>query len=189
MDIFNKSDVLNYINEHNKEHGGHLTTESGFKKNFPSLYDDFIKTSFPSFFKGFDFKQKLWHFLRDDYTQHICLCGNPLKFRSFWYGYNMFCRINCPSMVEHQKECIKDINSKRTEDEKKSIQEKVKESFLERYGVERYSQTKEWKEKTLNTNKEKYGCEWFSKTDIYKDSFKKSPLKNMVLVILCFLML
>ena len=88
MDIFNKSDVLNYINEHNKEHGGHLTTESGFKKNFPSLYDDFIKTSFPSFFEGFDFKQKLWHFLRDDYTQHICLCGNPLKFRSFWYGYN-----------------------------------------------------------------------------------------------------
>lgn len=36
MDIFNKSDVLNYINEHNKEHGGHLTTESGFKKN-PNL--------------------------------------------------------------------------------------------------------------------------------------------------------
>lgn len=178
MDIFNKSDVLNYINEHNKEHGGHLTTESGFKKNFPSLYDDFIKTSFPSFFEGFDFKQKLWHFLRDDYTQHICLCGNPLKFRSFWYGYNMFCRINCPSMVEHQKECIKDINSKRTEDEKKSIQEKVKESFLERYGVERYSQTKEWKEKTLNTNKEKYGCEWFSKTDIYKDSFKKKSLEK-----------
>ena len=113
MDIFNKSDVLNYINEHNKEHGGHLTTESGFKKNFPSLYDDFIKTSFPSFFEGFDFKQKLWHFLRDDYTQHICLCGNPLKFRSFWYGYNMFCRINCPSMVEHQKECIKDTKNKR----------------------------------------------------------------------------
>ena len=94
-----KLEVLEYITNHNKEFAGRLVTESGFKKHFPELYEEMSKMEYPDFFSGFDFKQKLWHFLRDDYTLHYCKCGGLLKFRSFWYGYNEFCRMNCPAMT------------------------------------------------------------------------------------------
>ena len=79
----NKKEVLQFITEHNKEYRGKLVTQCGFKKHFPELYDEMIKVNFPSYFDTFDFKQKLWHFLRDDYDLHLCKCGGELKFRSF----------------------------------------------------------------------------------------------------------
>lgn len=173
-----KKEVLEYIKEHNKEFGGKLVTENGFKKYFPDLYKEMIETVFPKFFENFDFKQKLWHFLRDDYTEHFCNCGGKLKFRSFWFGYNNFCKMNCPSMVKNQIECVKEKNKNRTEKDKKEIQKKVKETFLKNYGVERYSQTKEWKEKTILKNREKFGYDWVSQSKEYKEKFKKTNLEK-----------
>lgn len=168
----NKKEVLTYIEEHNKEHGGKLVTRGGFKKHFPELYKEMCDTSFPSFFEEFDFKQKLWHFLRDDYEQHLCKCGGHLKFRSFWYGYNEFCRMNCPAMIENQINMVKHKNESRTEEEKKEIQEKVKNTFLRKYGVERFSQLDEWKEKTIKKNREKFGKDWYSQTEQYRKEFE-----------------
>lgn len=178
MDITNKIDVLNYINEHNKEHGGSFTTERGFKKHFSSLYSEFEKTTFPLYFEGFDFKQKLWHFLRDDYEQRICGCGGLLKFRSFWYGYNDFCRQNCPSMIDNQKQKVIDYNNNLTDVERERKRLLQEETTLKHYGVKRYSQTKEWKEKTKRSNKERFGSEWFSQTDAYKDDYRRKSIEK-----------
>lgn len=171
MLVMDKLKILEYITEHNKEHSGFLTTEKGFKKYFSECYDEIIKTDFPSFFETFDFKQKLWHFLRNDYTQHVCKCGCKLKFRSFWYGYNEFCKPNCPSMIENQKILIKENHKNRTIEEKKKIQEKTKNTFLQKYGVERYSQLNEWKEKTIERNRKKFGKDWYTQTDEYKEYY------------------
>lgn len=35
----NKLEVLDYIKNHNKEYGGKLVTEKGFKKHFEELYN------------------------------------------------------------------------------------------------------------------------------------------------------
>ena len=77
----NKLEVLDYIKNHNKEYGGKLVTEKGFKKHFEELYNILQSMTFPSYSEKWDFKQKLWHFLRDDYTQHLCKCGGVLKFK------------------------------------------------------------------------------------------------------------
>ena len=50
----NKSEILTYIIEHNREHGGRLVTESGYKKYFPESYEEMKNTKFPSFFDEFD---------------------------------------------------------------------------------------------------------------------------------------
>ena len=173
LKIMNKKEVLQFITEHNKEYRGKLVTQCGFKKHFPELYDEMIKVNFPSYFDTFDFKQKLWHFLRDDYDLHLCKCGGELKFRSFWYGYNKFCKPNCPAMIENQIKHVKDKNDLRTNEEKQEIQNKVKNTFLLKYGVERYSQTKEWKEQTIKKNKEKFGKDWYTQTEEYKVNFEK----------------
>lgn len=167
-----KKEILEYIKENNKNFGGKLVTEFGYRKHFPESYEEMMKTEFPSFFDEFDFKQKLWHFLRDDYMEHFCKCGGKLKFRSFWYGYNEFCRMNCPAMVENQVEQIKEKSSSRTDEEKKDIIEKVNNTMLKRYGVKRYSQTKEWKEITIRKNQEKFGKDWYTQTDKYKSDFE-----------------
>lgn len=178
MDITNKSEVLDYITKHNREHGGCFTTERGFKKHFTELYSIFKNTNFPPFFKDFDFKQKLWHFLRDDYEQRICKCGGLVKFRNFWYGYNDFCRQNCPSMVENQKQKLNEYNEHLTEEERKRKKLLKEETTYEHYGVKYYAQTKEWKDKTIKRNKEKYGTDWFSQTDKYKNKYKKTSIEK-----------
>ena len=48
-----------------------------------------------------------------------------------------------------------------------------KNTFLLKYGVERYSQTKEWKEQTIKKNKEKFGKDWYTQTEEYKVNFEK----------------
>ena len=173
-----KLEVLEYITNHNKEFAGRLVTESGFKKHFPELYEEMSKMEYPDFFSEFDFKQKLWHFLRDDYTLHYCKCGGLLKFRSFWYGYNEFCRMNCPAMIENQKKCVAEKNETRSDEEKKQILDKTKKTFLKKYGVERYSQTNEWKEKTLQKNREKFGADWYSQTEKYKKEYEECCMKK-----------
>ena len=169
----NKLEVLDYIKNHNKEYGGKLVTEKGFKKHFEELYNILQSMTFPPYSEKWDFKQKLWHFLRDDYTQHLCKCGGVLKFRSFWFGYNEYCKANCPSMIENQVKCVKEKNKIKTKEEKDKIQEKVRNTFLKKYGVERYSQTKDWKEKTIQKNLEKYGQDWYTKTDEYKIRYEQ----------------
>ena len=174
----NKIEVFDFIIAHNREHGGQMTTEKGFKKWFPELYNEFINMDFPDFFINFDFKQKLWHFLKNDYSQHFCKCGNPLKFRAFWYGYNQFCSLNCSAMIENQIECVKEKNESRSEEDKKKISDKITQVFLSKYGVVRYSQTKEWKEKTLKKNNEKFGKDWYSQTDQYKKEYAEACEKK-----------
>ena len=83
-------------------------------------------------------------------------------------------------MIENQVKCVKEKNKIKTKEEKDKIQEKVKNTFLKKYGVERYSQTKEWKEKTIQKNLEKYGQDWYTKTDEYKIRYEQHCEKNMV---------
>lgn len=169
-----KSEIFDFIIEHNKEHGGTLATKTGFKKWFPDMYEEFSKTVFPPEFQDFKFIQKLWHFLKDDYTIPLCKCGNPLKFRAFWYGYNTFCRANCPAMIENQVKCVKEKNELRSEEDKKKISDKITQVFLDKYGVVRYSQTKDWRKKTIEKNNEKFGADWYSQTDQYRQQYEKS---------------
>ena len=65
----NKLEVLDYIKKHNKEYGGKLVTEKGFKKHFEELYNILQSITFPPYSEKWDFKQKLWHFC-------ILLCCN-----------------------------------------------------------------------------------------------------------------
>ena len=56
--------------------------EPKFKKNFPNIYNDVLKWSFP---EGFSWTQKLYHYFNDDRGFNLgkCECGNRCTFHSF----------------------------------------------------------------------------------------------------------
>jgi hypothetical protein len=164
-----KKDILTFINTHNKEYRGRLVIEKYFKKMFPDTYEEMIMVKFPD--SIIDFKQKLWHFLRDDYDEKVCECGGKLKFRNFKFGYNRFCRSNCSAMIKNHNDKIK--SNPKSKSEKDKIQQKVKQTFLDRYGVERYSQTDKWKQQVIQTNQEKFGHDWFTQSQQYQEYYKE----------------
>ena len=63
-----------------------------------------------------------------------CVCGAPVKFKSFKIGYQSFCSKSCSA--KHQKRSRESI-----EKAKKTY----KKTMLEKYGVENYWQTEESK--------------------------------------------
>lgn len=152
-----KSDVLQFMLNCNDKSGA-LRKESYFSKIFPELYQVYKSTEFPYWLCDASFCQKLWHFLRDNYEKVSCkTCGSQCKFNNFRSGYREYCSKKCPSNDEEWQKnrintCIERYGAGSNID-------KIKETCIQRYGVENVFQTNEVKEKIKNTSLEKYGVE------------------------------
>jgi len=62
--------------------------------------------------------------------------------------------------------------------QREEIKEQIRETNLEKYGVEHVSQCKEFKDKCKKTNLKKYGVEYFTQTNIMKDKTKITNLEK-----------
>ena len=171
--MINKEEVFLYLNS-GVDKSGYLKKEIGFGKKFPELYQEFLKVDFSEELKESPFKQRLWHFLKDDYTIPTCkVCGNKINFIDFRNGYNNHCSISCSMKDENvqnkrKKTCLEKYGVEhynKTEESK----EKIKNTCLEKYGVENPTQSIKIKEKIKNTCLEKYGVESYTKTDECKN--------------------
>ena len=157
--MINKEEVFLYLNS-GVDKSGYLKKEIGFSKKFPELYQEFLKVDFSEELKESPFKQRLWHFLKDDYTIPTCkVCGNKINFIDFRNGYNNHCSISCS---------MKDEN----------VQNKRKKTCLEKYGVEHYNKTEESKEKHRNTNLKKYGVESVLQSEEIKEKIKETNFER-----------
>lgn len=119
---------------------GHKTRETWFSKNYPEVYlqiNDYINKL------GIDmiFKEKIYFFYNNLTERPKCVtCKKELKFRNrFDNPYGEFCSLSC-------------INNNK--DEMKNRQTKT---FIEKYGVNFYTQHPEFIIKQKKTKKEKYG--------------------------------
>ncbi len=128
--------------------------ESGFAKKFPEIYKELEK--FP---KDFTFRQKLYHYVKDDFELNLgkCKhCGKRTAFVDLYIGYLAYCCRTCAQrdFVELDKQGI----IKRVVGfAQNPNHEKAKKTCLERYGVENPQQVKSINEKSLNTKHERYG--------------------------------
>ena len=180
--MINKEEVFLYLNS-GVDKSGYLKKEIGFSKKFPELYQEFLKVDFSEELKEFPFKQRLWHFLKDDYTIPTCkVCGNKINFIDFRNGYNNHCSISCSMKDENvqnkrKKTCLEKYGVEhynKTEESK----EKHKNTNLKKYGVESVLQSEEIKEKIKETNFERYGVENYAQTDEYKNKVKITCLEK-----------
>ena len=110
-----KNNLLHYIqNETNKNH----VRENYFKKHFNDFYSDMILYTYP---EEFSFPQKLYHYLNDDmnFTMGKCkICGKRCNYKNFTSGYYTYCSRKCSLRDEE-------------------TQNKIKQTSLDRYGVDK----------------------------------------------------
>ena len=199
-----KQEVFNLLNS-GVDKSGYLQKEIGFKETFPELYNEFLNTQFPPEIDVLPFKQKLWHFLKEDYVIPVCkICNKPTKFINGW-KYATYCSHKCAMKNDEWKEkakqtCIERYGVKHyryTNDyiekckqtcldkygyefyfQTNEFKEKSKETCLEKYGVESYLQTSECKEKAKQIYLEKYGVEHYVQSDEYKKRYKQTCLEK-----------
>ena len=83
-------------------------------------------------------------------------CGKPLVFKGMFFK---FCSNICAQSSDE-------------------IKQKIKQTCLEKYGVDNYNKTKESKEKIKQTCLEKYGVEYFWQSDECKEKIKQTCLEK-----------
>ena len=83
-------------------------------------------------------------------------CGKPLVFKGIFFK---FCSNTCAQSSDE-------------------IKQKIKQTCLEKYGVDNYNKTKESKEKIKQTCLEKYGVEYFWQSDECKEKIKQTCLEK-----------
>ena len=83
-------------------------------------------------------------------------CGKPLVFKGIFFK---FCSNICAQSSDE-------------------IKQKIKQTCLEKYGVDNYNKTKESKEKIKQTCLEKYGVEYFWQSDECKEKIKQTCLEK-----------
>ena len=145
-------DILNEysINKHK------LGSFKQFISKHKEWLDDILKFQQKFHFEDFTFQQLVYHYCYD-ITEHVlCEAGNPKKFNNFSKGYATMCihKYKCPICSD-------------------KADKKLKETCLEKYGVDSFSQTDNFKNevvKYLHTEEanikrkktclEKYGNEY-----------------------------
>lgn len=105
------------------------------KKRNVELYDFIVKT-----YSGTTFSEKFYNCVNNNESTVVCKhCGDmPTKFLDFKRGYSDYCSKKCQARSPSRRE-------------------KIKETCLKKYGVEHFSQTKDYKQKFKDTCLAKYG--------------------------------
>lgn len=191
----NKKDLFNYLNS-GIDKSGNLKKEGGFRKHYPSFYDEYLKITFPEEIDKLPFKQKLWHFLNDIYIIPKCkICGNPVSFetRKCQWGYHIYCSGDCAMHDEsikqqvfntkellygdknyNNKEKLINTLSKRTDEEIRNITNKSKQTRLLKNDGKYFSD--ESINKIKETTYNRYGVDSFTKTQQFKEFISAQQL-------------
>ena len=143
LDKSNKEDVYVYLTTPGKNKAGQYTRESGFKKNFPKLYSEYLDYFDKDKYDTYPFNQLLYHYFNNDKFMFIGICknekcSNRCKFNDFKTGYYDFCSSKCSLSSEIHKE-------------------KVRQTCIKKYGVDCVLKDKEIKKKIKDTRLDKYG--------------------------------
>ena len=121
-------------------------TERWVRKHYPEEIAKVMATP------GTKFTEKLYNYLYHNPVHTCPVCGAPTKFRNFIYGYSTYCSVDCSY-------------------QSKDRVQKIKSSVKEKYGVDNYSQTKQWKEQRAKTCMERYGTKNFFNQDKIKQQY------------------
>jgi hypothetical protein len=142
------------------KNGVRLKPKSLEKEN-KQLYNKIIKYSIDNNFTELPFKEKVWLFVEGKNEIPKCLeCGTPTNFERFNSGYRTFCSKSCKSKNKIVKEKIKNtFIEKYGGHPMKSdvIKKKIEDSNLKKYGHKSHLSSNEIKNKIEKTNLEKYG--------------------------------
>ena len=194
---------------------GHKSNRSYVEKNHPEFYAGLVNRFDIPKYDILTFQEKIWMLLNNKTEIQTCaICSNTPRFDGILKGYKKYCSLKClgksdankekkklnslkkygtdhPMGVAEFRKKISDTKLSKTDEEKSKIQEKLKTTLIERYGVENPNQGQfvekriesfkannaQWKKSYKKTSLEKYGVEhpWSSLEvrNVYKDTMMK----------------
>lgn len=155
--------------------------ETFFKKNALDTYNEIME--FTSNISDIKFPFKIWHWVNNEPNYIRCYCGKRVSTNMNWRdGYKKYCSNKCSSNSEETKNKLKETNLERYGVDHYSKTDeyviKVKKTSLSNWGVDNYSKTDEYVIKSKETYLEKYGVDSYTKTNEYLEKSKKTSLSN-----------
>ena len=184
-----KKDIFIYFTTDNIS--GKKCTEKWLSKNNLELFNQIIDCCDRNSLKDLEFKRKVFHYVTDSAEIPVCLnCSKEVKYRSLNLGYQPYCSSLCQNSCsiakdnwlqswkkgnsnnEHIISRNKTVLEKYSnlEEYNRHIQNSIKETCLEKYGVEYATQTDFYKEKRKKTLKDKYGSETYNNPNKTKET-------------------
>lgn len=161
-----KEEILNILKEK------HIISLNN-KKHFcwKKYWDSEINNIFNEFKSNYRSDEEAWFCLLHNIEPYHCeICGELAKFtgnkKSKIPGYNTTCENHSPNQVQTKLEKFSITINKRTDEDRKKIIQKRKQTNLEKYGDENY--TLYGSNKFKQTLKEKYGNEYYNNREKYK---------------------
>jgi len=121
------------------------------------LYNEIVSNSPPN---CQNFSESLYCYLNNiQIKPHCSICANPVTYKNFTKGYAKYCSPKCftNSIL---------------------VQEKRKNTLLQKYGVASYSQTKEFKRKCQQTWLKNYGVDNPNKNSSIRQKIKQTCLQK-----------
>ena len=143
-------------------------------KNYPDFYHFIIDK-----YSGYSLscpEMLYWYFNNLSEHPKCKICGKKVKFKNIYTGYCDFCSHKCCTLGTRQK--AKQTCLERYGVENYTNPEKRKQTNIERYGVDCYTKTEEYIEKSKNTYTQKYGADNFTKTEEYKIKREQKSLEK-----------
>jgi hypothetical protein len=158
-------DLLNNLIKKNKNK---LPAVKTIKSKYPLLYQDIVN-GWNHPFTASSFAEMTYNFL--DASNVICDYGNRKKYESFSKGY-ISCSKTCKCAVEKKQKSMLDRHGVTHALQSSLLKEKVKNTFLKKYGVEKLHQINiEQKQKT---NLKRYGA----KTPLESSHIREKTIKT-----------
>ena len=170
----NNIELKKYLETDNKS--GYKTRENHIKKNFPELY---IKIC--NFSNTNNWHELLYNYINNLLENSKCIiCEKTLHLKKYYLGYFNYCSVSCLNKSETHKNKIKQtsINKYGVDNPSKSniVKEKIKNKVCKNSVW--YVQTDEYKQKSKNTHLKKYGVDSYSKLDEYHKKVKKTSIER-----------
>ena len=143
------------------------------KKNYPDEYINIMQCC------GSSFPEKLYNYFYN-HPQHVCpTCGKQTPFRNILQGYSQFCSVKCSYSSDIRLNKIKNTMLEKYGVENASqseiIKRKKEETCLKNYGVTSWLKNPENSKKKML---EKYGVENASYLETSKQKREETCLKN-----------
>lgn len=146
-------------------------------KNYPELYKHLSED-----YKWAQSISEALYCWRNDITEHpLCeVCDKNAKFISIKKGYSKYCSVGCSNRSISHKNKVKQTNLERygveNPTQSREILNRIQQTNLERYGAINPSQSKDIQKKIKQTNLERYGVEY---SCLNKDVQNKSKQTNI----------
>lgn len=111
------------------------------------------------------FSERIYCIVNDITSPIPCQqCNRPTNFKSYSEGHYTYCSLKCSNESEERSRKIVENT------DRKQVINSMKQTNLEKYGVEHYVQTKEFTKKSKRTKKKKYGNENYNNTKQMKQT-------------------